>query len=74
MRRDEPTLSLLTRYDKETRWTPTGRADALRIIAEEVGADDPEGILAYVLEGIKGGRTIAVGTCRFKQEEQAAEN
>lgn len=70
MRRGESGLSLLTRYDKETRWTPTGRADALRIIAQEVGDDDPEGILAYILEGIKGGRTIAVGRCRFRQDEK----
>jgi len=60
---------LLTQYIKETRWVPTRKEDVLRIIAEEVGDADPEGTLAYILEATKGGKTITVGSCRFRREE-----
>jgi hypothetical protein len=60
---------LLTQYIKETRWVPTRREDALRIIAEEVGDADPEGTLAYVLAATKDGKTVTVGSCRFRQEK-----
>ena len=68
--RTEGKTALLTQYLTETRWMPTKREDALRIIAEEVGDADPEGTLAYVLEAIRGGKVITVGTCRFKEAEQ----
>ncbi|WP_345969795.1 MULTISPECIES: hypothetical protein [Sulfurimonas] len=61
-------LRLLTCFVKETRWVPTRREDALRIISEEMGGADPEGILAYVLEATKEGKTVTVGECRFRQE------
>jgi hypothetical protein len=58
---------LLTQYLTETRWVPTGRKDALRIVAEEVGDADPEGTLAYILDATKNGKIVTVGSCRFKQ-------
>lgn len=64
---------LLTRYDKERRWIPTGRADALRIISEEGGEEDPEGVLAYIQEATKRGKTVAVGRCRFRRKVTGAE-
>ena len=59
---------LLTQYLTETRWVPTTREDAQRIVAEEVGDADPAGTLAYILEATRGGKVITVGSCRFKQE------
>jgi len=64
---------LLTCFIKERRWVPTRREDALRIIAEEMGDADPEGILAYVLEATKDGKSITVGACRFRQEIRGGE-
>ena len=63
-------MRLLTQYVRETRWVPTGREDALRFVAEETGEADPAGVLAYVLEATKNGKTVTVGTCRFRQEKR----
>jgi len=63
-------VQLLTQYLTETRWVATGREDALRIVAEEVGDADPAGTLAYILEATRGGKVVTVGSCRFKQEKQ----
>ena len=61
---------LLTQYLRETRWVPTRREDALRMIAEAVGDADPEGVLAYVMAATQGGKTVTVGDCRFRQERK----
>jgi len=63
-------MQLLTRYITETRWVPTTREDALRIVREEAGDDDPEGILQYLLEATKNGKVVTVGNCRFTQEKR----
>ena len=63
-------VALLTQYVKETRWVPTRREDAVRIIKEEAGDADPEGVLAYVIEATRNGKTVTVGTCRFRQEKR----
>ena len=63
-------MQLLTQYLTETRWVPTGREDALRIVTEEVGDADPAGTLQYVLEATRGGKVVTVGSCRFKQEKR----
>lgn len=62
-------MQLLTRYITEKRWVPTGRKDALRILEEEAGNADPEGVLEYILEATKNGKVVTVGSCRFKQEK-----
>ncbi len=54
----------------ENRWVPTSEKDALRIIAEEAGDADPKGVLRYILDATKEGRTVAVGDCRFRQEKK----
>jgi hypothetical protein len=58
---------LQTQFVKETRWVPTTREDALRILEEEMGEADPEGVLEYVLAATKTGKVITVGSCRFRQ-------
>lgn len=59
-------MIIQTQYNYEKTWTDTKEADLLRIIKEEVGDSDPEGILEYVKEAIKGSKVITVGNCRFK--------
>jgi len=63
-------LQLLTQYVTETRWVPTSRQDALRIMKEESGDADPEGVLSYVLAATQNGKVVTVGSCRFKQEKK----
>jgi len=62
-------MKIQTQYNYEKTWTTTNEADLLRIIEEEIGDADPQGTLLYVKEAIKSGKTITVGSCRFKKEE-----
>jgi hypothetical protein len=62
-------MKIQTQYHYEKTWTTTEEKDLLKIIEEEVGDADPEGILMYVKEAIKGGKIISVGSCKFKEEE-----
>ncbi|DAB27679.1 MAG: hypothetical protein A2513_10015 [Sulfurimonas sp. RIFOXYD12_FULL_33_39] len=61
-------MNIQTQYNYETTWTVTNEADLLRIIEEEIGNADPNGTLKYIKEAIKTGKTITVGSCRFKEE------
>lgn len=62
-------MKIQTQYNYEKTWTTTNETDLLRIIEEEIGDADPQGTLLYVKEAIKSGKTITVGSCRFKKEE-----
>ena len=59
-------MQIQTQYSYEKIWTDTNEKDLLRMIEEEIGDADPQGTLSYVKEAIKGGKTITVGSCRFK--------
>ena len=59
-------MQIQTQYNYEKTWTDTNEKDLLRMIEEEIGDADPQGTLSYVKEAIKGGKTITVGSCRFK--------
>ena len=59
-------MKIQTQYTYETTWTTTKEEDLLRIIAQEVGDADPKGVLSYVKEAIKSGKTVTVGTCRLR--------
>lgn len=59
-------MIIQTQYNYEKTWTDTNEKDLLRMIEEEIGDADPKGTLSYVKEAIKGGKTITVGSCRFK--------
>jgi hypothetical protein len=63
-------MNIQTQYSYEKKWTDTNELDILKIIEEEVGNDDPEGILVYIKEEIKKGKVITVGSCRFKIKEE----
>ena len=62
-------MKIQTQYSYEKTWTDTNEKDLLRIIEEEIGDADPKGTLLYVKEVIKDGKTITVGSCRFKLKE-----
>jgi hypothetical protein len=63
-------MIIQTQYNYEKVWTTTSEQDLLKIIVEEVGNADPKGTLAYIKETIKNGKTISVGSCKFKQGEK----
>jgi len=62
-------MQIQTQYTYEKTWTTTNEADLLRIIEEEVGDADPKGTLQYVKSAIEDGKTITVGSCRFRKAE-----
>ena len=59
-------MKIQTQYNYEKTWSDTVEKDLLRIIEEEIGDADPQGTLLYIKEAIKGGKTITVGSCKFK--------
>ena len=61
-------MNIQTQYSYEKTWTSTNEKDLLKIIEEEVGDADPSGTLLYVKEAIKNGKTITVGSCKFKKK------
>ena len=64
-------MKIQTQYNYEKIWTLTSEKDILKIIEEEVGDADPQGTLLYIKEAIKSGKTITVGSCRFKVQTDA---
>lgn len=62
-------MKIQTQYSYEKTWTDTNEKDLLRMIEEEIGDADPKGTLEYVKEAIKSGKTITVGSCRFRTQK-----
>ncbi len=48
----------------------TDQKDALRMIEDEMPETDAEGTLKYILAEIQKGKTITLGECRFKIENE----
>ena len=63
-------MKIQTKYNYEKVWTPTSEKDILKIIEEEVGNADVEGVYSYIKEAIKGGKEISVGSCKFKIDKK----
>jgi len=59
-------MKIETRYSYEKSWTLTSERDILRIIEEEIGNDDVQGVLVYIKEALKCGKEISVGSCKFR--------
>ncbi len=57
---------LYTQYAYEKKWTKTSEKEALRMISEEMPETDAQGTLSYILNEIKKGKTITLGSCKFK--------
>ncbi len=62
-------MNILTQYNYEKIWTVTKENDLLKIIEEEVGDADLKGTLLYIKSVITTGKTITVGSCKFKKED-----
>jgi len=60
-------MNIQTQYSYEKSWTSTQEKDLLKMIEEEVGDADAQGVLSYIKEAIKNGKTISVGSCKFKE-------
>ena len=61
-------MNIQTQYNYEKTWTDTSEKDLLRMIEEEVGDADPQGTLLYIKEIVKSGKTISVGSCKFRKK------
>jgi hypothetical protein len=59
-------MKIQTKYNYEKIWTLTAEKDILKIIEEEVGDADVQGVLAYIQETIKTGKELSVGSCKFR--------
>jgi len=62
-------MNIQTQYSYEKLWTTTNEKDLLRIIEEEIGDADPKGTLSYVKQSIENGKTITVGSCKFRSKD-----
>ena len=60
-------MKIQTQYSYEKTWSDTTQQELLKIIAQEVGDADPKGTLEYIKSVIKTGKTITVGSCKFKK-------
>jgi len=63
-------VDIYTQYTYEKKWLKTSQKDALRMIEEEMPETDAEGTLKYILAEIQKGKTITLGECRFKRENE----
>lgn len=62
-------MKIETQYAYEKVWNETSETDLLKIIAEEVGDADPQGTLEYIKGMIEKGKTITVGSCKFRKKQ-----
>jgi hypothetical protein len=60
-------MEIQTQYNYEKTYTDTKEDELLKIISQEVGDADPKGTLEYIKSVIKTGKTITVGSCKFKK-------
>ncbi|NPA60218.1 MAG: hypothetical protein GXO30_07130 [Epsilonproteobacteria bacterium] len=61
-------MKIQTKYSYEKNWTTTNEKDLLKIIVDEIGDVEPQGTLLYIKESVKKGKTISVGSCKFRLE------
>ncbi len=59
-------MKIETKYNYEKSWTLTSERDILKIIEEEVGNDDVQGVFSYIKEAIQTGKIISVASCKFR--------
>ena len=59
-------MDIFTQYTYEKKWTKTSQKDALRLIEEEMPETDAEGTLSYIIKEITKGKTITLGSSKFK--------
>lgn len=62
-------MIIQTQFHYEKTWSDTSHKDLIQIIIDEIGDIEPEGTLTYIKESIKNGKTIAVGSCKFRKKQ-----
>ncbi len=62
-------MKIQTQYNYEKTWNETNENDLLKIIEEEVGDADLQGVLSYIKDTIKDGKIVHIGSCKFKIKE-----
>jgi len=59
-------MKIETKYNYEKSWTLTSQKDILKIIEEEIGDVDVQGVYDYITDVIKDGKETGVGSCKFR--------
>ena len=57
-----------TKYDYEKSWQVTSQKDLLKIIEDELGDNDPNGVLLYIKEVVAKGKELTIGRCKFRKK------
>ncbi len=65
-------MKIQTKYSYEKIWNSTDEKDLLKIIEEEIGDADLKGTLSYVEDAIKNGKTIGIGSCKFRLQPKGS--
>ena len=63
-------MKIETKYSYEKQYRETSEEDFLKIIQEELGDADPKGVMLYVVQAIKNGKTISVGDCKVREVQK----
>ena len=58
-------MDIYTQYTYEKKWLKTSKKDVLRMISEEMPEADAEGTLVYIVDQIKKGKVVTLGSCKF---------
>ena len=64
-------VQLLTQFTYEKKWAKTSEKEAKDIILKEMPETDVEATWMYIFAEIKKGKTITLGDCRFKLENNS---
>jgi len=59
-------MDIYSKYIYEKKWTKTSKKDALRMIEEEMPETDASSTLTYIENEIQKGKTVTLGSCKFK--------
>ena len=58
-------MDIYTQYTYEKKWLKTSKKDTLRMISEEMPEADAAGTLVYIMDKIKKGKVVTLGSCKF---------
>lgn len=62
-------MRFLTQFYYEKTWSKVSSKEVLKLIQDEFPDIPAEGTFAYVEEECKKGKTVVIGECRFKKDE-----
>lgn len=62
-------MIIQTQFHYEKTWSDTSEKDLIQIIIDEIGDVEPQGTLTYIKESVKNGKSITVGSCKFRKKQ-----